>query len=190
VKLTVWRVVAFLLLCALSVGFGFAFDAAATAVERHAYPQKAELADAVSRNAEEYGIPEAILWATLRSGSHFASNAVSDSGAVGLMQLTPAQFGFICTELLGQEPLDAGMLYDPETNLQCGSAYLSYLYRYYGIWDLVYAAYRAGTDTVDAWLTDPACTNGQGVLTTIPDAEVAAYVTAMKKAVSLYRELY
>ena len=189
-RITAWRVVAFLLLIALSVGFGFAFDAVATAVERRNHPRPDSLAASVAENAEAYGIPEHILWAMLKVNSNFTSNAVSEDGAIGLCRLTPTQFSFICTELLDTEAMDVGMLYDPATNLRAGSAYLSYLYDRYGVWDHAFAAYRAGVDTVDTWLTDPALVNPQGVLSEIPDGEVSAFVTDMKKAVRSYETLY
>lgn len=189
-KLNARHVIIFLLLILLSVAFAFGFDAAATAVERRQYPQPKELADSVKQASQEHGIPEAILWATLCTGSDFASNHVSDSGEIGLMQLTPAQFDFICTELWGKEPMDAGMLYDPDTNLQAGSAYLSYLYTRYGVWEQVFAAYASDTETVNAWLSDPAYVSPQGVLKDIPDARVAAYVKDMTQAVELYTKLY
>lgn len=189
-RLTAWRVGAFLLLIALSIGFGFGFDAVATAVERSNHPRPEGLAPSVAENAASYGIPEHILWATLKVNSDFTSNAVSDGGAIGLCQLTPAQFSFICTELLGTEAQDAGMLYDPATNLRAGSAYLSYLYDRYGVWNHTFAAYRAGTEAVDAWLADPALVSEQGVLTEIPNPETAEFVESMQKAVRYYAELY
>lgn len=41
-KLNIWRVAAFFLLLAVAVGFGFAFDAIATSVERNKHPRPAE----------------------------------------------------------------------------------------------------------------------------------------------------
>ena len=189
-KLTVWRVLAFFLLLALSVGFGFGFDAAATAFERHRYPLYEPLVASVAKNAEAYGVPEPIVWATVKCGSDFASNAVSENGAIGLTRLTPAQFAFICTELLEKETPDTGMLYDPETNLQAGCAYLSYLFGRYGVWEHAFAAYAAGTDTVDAWLAEPDRLSEQGVLTDIPDAQTARYVREMNKTAEFYTKLY
>ncbi len=189
-RITAWRVVAFLLLIALSVGFGFGFDAIATAVEKSNHPRPEALTWEIEQNAETYGIPEHILWATVKVNSDFVSNAVEMSGEIGLCQLTPAQFSFICTDLLGTEAMDAGMLYDPATNLRAGSVYLSYLYDRYGVWDHAFAAYRAGTETVDAWLADPALVSEQGVLKDIPDAKTAAFVSSMKQAVDSYAKLY
>ena len=189
-KITVWRVLAFFLLIALSIGFGFGWDAVATAIERHKYPIDKDLANAITQNAELYGIPEPILWATVQTGSQFASNAVSESGEIGLTQITPARFEWICINLLDGEAKDAGMLYDPATNLTAGCAYLSYLYDRYGVWDHVFAAYRTDTDTVDAWLATPGWVSEQGVLTNIPDASVADFVDTVKTAVDFYSKLY
>ena len=189
-KLNIWRVAAFFLLIALSIGFGFAFDAAATALERQRYPRAEEYTELVSHYAEKYAIPEAVVWATIKTGSNFASNAVSQNGAVGLMQLTPARFDFIFRELLGRESPESGLLYDPETNLEAGCAWLSYLYDRYLVWDLVFAAYHTDTDTVDGWLTDPDCIDESGILVRIPDPEAKSYMNTMEKTVTLYRELY
>lgn len=184
------RVVAFFLLVALAIGFGFGFDAVMTAIERHKYPIREELRDAVAAKSEEYNIPEEILWATLHATGGFSSNKVSASGAIGLMQITPERFAEICTDIQGVELKDAGLLYDPMTNLDAGCAWLSYLYRYYGIWEHAHAAYYVGTETVDAWLSIPDYLNENGILTEIPDEAVAAYVRDVQKATEYYQKLY
>lgn len=189
-RLTAWRVAAFLLLIALSVGFGFGYDAIATSVEKSRYPRPEAYAASVKENADAYGIPEHILWGLIKVNSNFQSNAVSENGAIGLCRLTPSQFEFICTSLHGIEKPDDGMLYDPNTNLRAGCAYLSYLYDRYGVWNHAYAAYFAGVETVDAWLRDETLVSEQGVLTDIPDADTAAFVSSMQKAVRYYAELY
>ncbi len=189
-KITVWRVVAFFLLIALSIGFGFGFDATVTAIERKQYPMEESLVESVRAESLQYGIPETVLWAVLHTGSGFASNYVSDAGEIGLMQLTPAQFDFVCTEIRGGERMDAGMLYDPATNLSAGSAYLSYLYSRYGVWEQVFAAYATSPETVDEWLKDPDRLSEQGVLQNIPDERVEDYVKTVNKAIDQYTKLY
>ena len=189
-KLTLRRVLAFFLLIALSIGFGFAWDAGATAIERHRYPLREELTDKISQYAGQYGVPEPILWATVRTNSRFASNAVSVDGAVGLTQLMPECFEWICINLLDGEPKDAGMLFDPDTNLSAGCAYVSYLYDRYGVWDHVYAAYFATPELVDTWLSDLQNLSNQGVLKIYPDKATAAYVDDMRTAVEYYNKLY
>ena len=189
-RMNLRRLEILLLLLALSVGFGFAFDGIATAVERHSYPMDESIAPLIAKNADDYGVPPAVLWATACVGSGFASNAVSSDGAVGLMQITPARFAFICAELLDGKVMDAGMLYEPATNLQCGAAWLSHLYEHYHVWELVYVAYHLGTEQVDAWLADPSYTDENGILKEIPDGSAEKYATEMAKAVEIYTKLY
>lgn len=178
------------LLLVISIGFGFAFDAIASAIDRHSYPIDASLAESVAAESEKHGIEEPILWAVLHTASGFASNAVSSDGKIGLMQLSPEVFSFTCTTLLGGAEKDAGMLYDPATNLTAGCAYLAYLYGYYGVWEHAHAAYYAGVKTVDAWLTDPQNLTEQGVLKSIPDPATADYVARVSRAAGHYSQLY
>ena len=174
----------------LSIGFGFAFDGIATAVEKKQYPLSPRYADDIRRVATEYGIPEVILWATVCTESGFASNLEGKDGGIGLMQLTPDEFAMIQADILKEVPEDAGRLYDPQKNLACGAAYLSYLYERYGVWETVFAAFDAGTDAVDAWLANPEYVNDIGLLTTIPDAKTARFVRNVVKARELYIKLY
>ena len=188
-KFNLRHVIALLLLIALSIGFGFGFDAIATAIEESNHPRPESISASVQENAANFGIPEAVIWATVKNGSDFASNAVSDDGRIGLMQLSAEQFGVICQTILHEES-DSRTLYDPDTNLRAGCAWISYLYGRYGIWEHVYAAYYAGTDAVDAWLQTPELLSEQGILTDIPNDATAEYVENMKDAVELYTNLY
>jgi soluble lytic murein transglycosylase len=189
-KITSRHVGIFCLILLLSIGFGFAFDAIGTAVEKHSYPRPASLADAVAKEAKANGLPEAILWATIRSGSDFASNARSEDGRIGLMQLTPAQFDTVRTTVLELPPAEEGLLYDPNTNLSSGAAWLSYLYEHYGVWELTFAAYHTDLKTVDGWLSDPTLVDENGILREIPDKETASYVKSVMRAVTYYNKLY
>ncbi len=188
-KLNIRRVLALLLLLALSVGFGFAFDAAATVVERHSYPCPDEYAAAVRDVAARFALPEAVVWAMLCQTGGFESNAVNGD-AIGLMQLTPTQFTFIRTELLGLDSADRGLLYDPAANLEAGCAYLSYLFDRYAVWDLTFAAYLVGTERVDAWLTNADLLDAQGILIQIPDADAREFAERLEKSLRMYQKLY
>ena len=188
-KINYIHIVAFLLLIAISIGFGFAFDAIATAIERASHPIVETYQSEIQKNAAEFGVPESILWAIVRSESEFESNRVSDSGKIGLMQLTPERYAYVCTELLGEEPKDSGMLYDPATNLRTGAALISALYRRYGVWETVYAAYHAGEEQVDAWLADESLVTPQGRLQNLPD-DTQDYMEAVTEAARLYQQLY
>lgn len=188
-KMTLQRVGILLLIAALSIGFGFAFNGVATAVEKKQHPRPEALSDAVSACALEFGVPETVVFATVLVESDFTSNATADNGEIGLMMISPDLYRFVCTELLGEQPLDDGILYDPQTNLRVGTAYLSYLYRRYGVWDTVFAAYFSGIDAVDAWLKDEAFVSEQGFLKDLPK-DTENYVKEIKSAVDLYGKLY
>ena len=175
---------------ALSIGFGFAFDGIATTIEKNQYPLFPRYADDIRKVAAEYGIPEAILWATVRTQSNFASDLEGTDGGIGLMQLTPTEFEMIQTDILGVPPENTGLLYDPQKNLQCGAAYLSSLYQRYGVWETVFAAFDAGIATVDAWLANPEYVSELGTLKKIPNTDTARFVQDVMHAHELYIKLY
>ena len=96
----------------------------------------------------------------------------------------------IQADILGEAPEDAGRLYDPQKNLQCGAAYLSHLYQRYGVWETVFAAFDAGTSTVDAWLANPEYVTELGTLKNIPNPNTARFVRDTEKAREFYTKLY
>ena len=134
----------------------------------------------VSAAAEEFDVPMAMILSVIRAESDFHPDAVSRVGALGLMQLMPQTFAFLCEEL--QIRHDPQMITDPPTNVRFGTYYLSYLYEKFGSWRVALAAYNAGEGRVGEWLCDPALTV-DGTLRRIPYPETAAYV---KKTLEYY----
>ena len=189
-KLTAKRLLIFVLIALLSVSFGFGYDAAATAIEKHRYPQPQRFSALVYEQAEAFGVPSNVIFSVILCESDFVSDALSEDGAVGLMQITPKQMEAVYTEILHEPIPDAGILYDPKTNLRVGVARLSHLYQIYGVWDTVYAAWHAGEAAVDNWLLDESCLNEQGQLTNIPKRETAKFVSRAKKSAEMYSKLY
>ena len=175
------------LLAVAAIGLGFLTDFLITCFEKHAYPR--EYAEYVEAYAEQYGVPETMIFAVIRTESGFDSGAVSSAGAVGLMQLMPDTFEWLTNEMLFDH-LDRGMLYDPETNIKYGTYYLSRLYDRYGDWELALAAYNGGQGNVDEWLEDPAYADGEGGLKEIPFRETKQYVKKALKARDVYERLY
>ena len=178
-------VIVFLALAA--IGLGFFADFLITCFEKQAYPR--EYAEYVETYAEQYGVPETMIFAVIRTESGFDSGAVSHAGAVGLMQIMPDTFAWLTNEMLFDH-LDAGMLYDPETNIKYGTYYLSRLYDRYGDWELALAAYNGGQGNVDEWLEDSAYADGEGGLKEIPFRETRQYVKKALKARDVYERLY
>ena len=175
------------LILLLSIGLGFLSDFAITCFEKNAYPREYE--EYITVYADKYGIPEALVYAIVRTESKFDSGAVSSAGAVGLMQMLPDTFKWLTDEILFDH-FDSGMLYDPETNIRYGTYYLSRLYDRYGRWDLALAAYNGGVGNVDKWLADESYADGEGGLKRIPFRETRQYVKKVMDAWDMYERLY
>ena len=177
---TVFRSVVIIVILCLSLGVGFLYQTIWHRIDLENHP--IEFAEYVTKYAEEYGVPEYILYAVIKVESDFESNRLSEAGEIGLMQISPELYELICREILAEDPLDAGILYDPETNLRIGAAYLSYLYQRYGVWDAVFAAYHARLAPTSLWETIP-----EEILS---QSETQSYVKRMNKSVRIYSELY
>ena len=171
----------------VSVLFGFLVDLILTGLEKLAYPKK--YSDYVELYAEKYDVPPHVLYAVIKTESGFDSAAVSQKGAVGLMQFMPGTFDWLNNEMLFEHLAD-GMRYDPETSVRYGAYLLSHLYKRYGDWSVVFAAYNAGIGTVDKWLDDSQYSDGEGGLTSIPYKETRNYVKKVTKAMATYDRLY
>ncbi len=111
---------------------------AARKVAAAAHPDGSWL-EHVRQAAEKYRLPEALLRAVMAVESNFNPRAVSEKGAVGLMQLMPET----------ARDMYVADLYDPAQNIEGGARYLRYLANLYA-GDMVktLAAYNAGPDAV------------------------------------------
>lgn len=174
-----------LIILAISIVFGFIFDFIVTKIEYSVYPKPNEYSDYVEKYSSEFGVPEALVWAVIKTESGFDASAVSDAGAVGLMQLTEPTFNEISNQRL-KDGFDVGMRYDPETNIRYGTYYLSYLHARYNSWDAALAAYNGGLGNVDEWMGDDA----KLTLDEIKFKETKNYVKKVNKTEEKYKKLY
>jgi len=94
---------------------------------------------AIRASAARYALPEALLMAVMAVESNFDHRAVSEKGAMGLMQLMPAT----------AKDMYVADAWDPMQNIEGGARYLRILANQYG-GDMVktIAAYNAGPDAV------------------------------------------
>lgn len=156
-------------------------------MEKRAY--RLEHPDSIILSADEFGVDRYLVAAVIHCESGNRQDAVSPSGAVGLMQIMPPTGEWIANKLeLGD--YSEGRLVEPELNIRMGCWYLAYLSdKYGGDRAHVLAAYNAGPGNVDKWLQDPAYAEN-GVLRAIPFAETEQYVDRVQRAYEKYRELY
>lgn len=93
----------------------------------------------IRATSEVYGVDEALIRAIIHAESWFNPEAVSRTGAQGLMQLMPAT----------QTRFGVADPFDPVESLTGGVAYLDWLLsEFKGDWELAVAAYNAGENAV------------------------------------------
>jgi soluble lytic murein transglycosylase-like protein len=101
------------------------------------------IARAVDEESRRHGIPAELLLAVIWAESAFRGDAVSERGAVGLMQLMPGTAADLASELemawTGEE-----VLYDARANITLGAFYLSKLLATFDDLDRALAAYNRG----------------------------------------------
>ncbi len=169
---------------ALSVAIGFSWSFMEDYITETLHPMK--YYEYVEKYSEEYSVPREIIFAVIKSESSFVSDAVSPAGAVGLMQIMPSTYEWLCTKT-GEKP-NISTLYDPEVSIKYGTYYLSYLYSRFGVWETVYAAYNAGDNRVKGWLEDSRY-GLDGRLVDIPFEETKVYVKRVAQAKETYGRL-
>jgi soluble lytic murein transglycosylase len=103
--------------------------------------------------ANGYTVDRALVYSVMRAESAFDPSAESRAGAQGLMQVMPGTARDIAARGVLQPP-QADDLFEPETSIQFGQAYLEYLLQWSPIGsNLIYmaAAYNAGPGRVIRW---------------------------------------
>ena len=146
--------------------------------ERLRYPLRYE--EIVVGHAENYSLDPQLVAAVIYQESKFEADAVSASGAVGLMQLLPST-GQGIADRTGGESWKPEDLHNPELNVRYGSWYLRHLLDKYGSEELALAAYNAGQTNVDRWQAE----GGE-----IGFPETRAYVERVQELKAVYARAY
>jgi soluble lytic murein transglycosylase-like protein len=103
----------------------------------------------VERHARRFRVDPLMVLAVIQVESRFDPNAVSDQGAIGLMQLQSATARDLAMDL-GVEWTGDELLLNPELNVELGCAYLRRLMDRFGDQDAALAAYCSGPTLVEA----------------------------------------
>jgi soluble lytic murein transglycosylase len=153
------------------------------------YP--APFQSAVMKSAQEAALPYLLACSVIRQESLWDPQAVSRSGARGLMQLMPATAAALARKY--EFPFTPPDCYaDPAWNTRAGCAYLRQLMnRYRGRLDLTLAAYNAGPGRVNDWLARPGCPKDPDLFVeSIPFKETRSYVRRIMLNCWEYARLY
>ena len=139
--------------------------------------------DIIEEYAHKYDVPVSLVYAVIECESSFREDAKSSVGACGLMQLMPVTYKDI-REWLALDYTDEQIM-DPKVNIQCGTYYLSRMYRMFDDWELAIAAYNAGPGNVQKWLKNDDYTEGRR-LVYIPFPETSGHVEKVVRAWNKY----
>ena len=112
--------------------------------------------------SSKYDVEPSLIRAIITVESNWNGNAVSNKGAIGLMQLMPST----------AKDMDVSNPYNPEENIEGGTRYLRFLLDKFNDLPMALAAYNAGPKTVEYYKGIPSIT------------ETKQYV---KKVLSIYK---
>ena len=145
--------------------------------------------DIIRQQAAEKNLDPALIAAVIYQESKFRDRT-SSAGAKGLMQILPGTAEFIARKSGGTrfELQDLGT---PQINIAYGSWYLRYLIgRYNGDQVLAIAAYNAGEDNVDRWVSAAGGPGSFDATSDIPFPETRAYVQGVLSKRGAYKRHY
>lgn len=156
--------------------------------ERRLYALRFPLhhAATIRREAARHDLDPAWVAAEIRAESVFDANARSSANALGLMQVLPAT-GMQVARRLGLPWNGAPSLYDPDTNIALGTAYLrQVLDRYGGKPYFAIAGYNAGPTPLQRWQSQRPNMDPDFWIETISYKETRDYVARVLAFSTLY----
>ncbi len=148
------------------------------------YPD--EFSEYVYEYSEKYNIEGAWIFALIKAESNFDPNIVSQSGAIGLMQLMENTATEVANDI-GMKTVD---LAEPKCNIEIGTKYFSTLLKYYNNnYYLAITAYNAGIGTVTKWIDNGIIKSDGSNIENIPYKETNTYVRKVLNNYKIYKEL-
>lgn len=183
--ISILAVVALICLCGLAI---FLYNYLA-------YPVKYE--KEIGDVAGELGADKTVVASIINVESRFNPNAVSNKGAVGLMQIMPETAAYVAEKLSREKNVSDEFkaifisnkdidLLDPNVNIKIGTYYFLYLLKKFENFDVAICAYNAGEGNVRKWLSDERYSNDGKVLKKIPYQETRNYLNKIKLNLKVY----
>ncbi|MEE9251803.1 MAG: transglycosylase SLT domain-containing protein [Thermodesulfobacteriota bacterium] len=153
-----------------------------------AYPRG--MKELVSSYAKQYGADEHLIYSIIREESLFQPDAVSRSGAIGLMQIMPAT-GRAVARKERVKRYRTSFLYSPEVNIRLGISYFtSLLEDFDGAAPYALAGYNGGPHNVNKWRSEHRNLDVDEFVEEIPFRETRRYVKRVLRTYGVYKSLY
>ena len=145
----------------------------------------------VEKYAKEEQIDPLLIYAIIKQESNFNPKAVSNAGAMGLMQLMQET----ANEVAENEVIEFKQeetLFNPEKNIQLGVKYFAGLKRQFQNDEIALVAYNGGSGNTQKWLSDGTIKVEEGHINIddIPYSETKNYVKKILKYYQMYKEIY
>ena len=147
-----------------------------------------EYTEYINKYSEEYDVDPMLVYSVIKVESNYNPDAHSPMNAHGLMQILPETGSWIAERL--KIDYSEEMLKDPETSIQMGTYYLSYLVHHFKDRDLAIAAYNGGLGNVEKWLADENLSKDGESLDEIPFVETRNYVVRVNDNYRIYDLFY
>lgn len=147
------------------------------------YPLKYK--NIIKTYADEYLVQPELIASIINTESNFNKKAISNKGAVGLMQLMPSTAKWIAN-LEGIEYKEEYLL-NENFNIMVGVYYLDYLSKKFNNIDVAIIAYNAGEGNVLKWLENSSYSNDGKSLYKIPFKESENYLKKVKNSIGIYK---
>ena len=146
----------------------------------------------VSIYVEETNVEENLIFALIKAESNFNEEALSNKGAIGLMQLMEET----AKDVANKNGIELDLsnirqdLLKPEININIGTKYIATLLEKYQNKEVALAAYNAGTGTVDNWIEKGVIKADGSDIENIPYKETNNYVRKILRDYKIYETLY
>ncbi len=168
-------VVLIVLVCALLIGVFLYF-----------FPLKYK--DIIIKYANEYDVPPSLIAGIINAESGFKNTAVSKVGAVGLMQIMPSTAEYVANTI--DLEYNEVKLFEPEFNIEIGTAYISKLIKQFNDIDTAICAYNAGPNNVSTWLLDTKYSQNGIKLDSTPFPATNYYLVKVKQNEKVYTKFF
>ena len=156
-------------------------------IMKYLYPIKYK--EYVYKYSEELDIDPLLTFAIIKTESNFKEKVISNSGAIGLMQLMESTAEEQAKKLNIEYTKE--ILYIPEINLRIGLNYFNTLLDYYNQnYILAFTAYNAGLGNVQKWINEGIIKSDGSDIENIPFKETNMYVRKIIRNYEIYRKLY